>query len=30
MLSYSIKVFPDALADIQNATDWYIDQLYRS
>ena len=28
MPSYKIKVFPEALTDIQNATDWYNEQSY--
>jgi len=28
MSSYKIKVFPEALTDIQKATDWYNEQSY--
>jgi len=28
MSSYKIKVFPEALTDIQNATEWYNEQSY--
>ncbi|RAJ22400.1 type II toxin-antitoxin system RelE/ParE family toxin [Pedobacter cryoconitis] len=28
MPSYKIKVFPEALTDIQKATDWYNEQSY--
>lgn len=28
MPSYTIKVFPEALTDIQNATNWYNEQSY--
>jgi len=28
MSSYKIKVFPEALTDIQKTTDWYNDQSY--
>lgn len=27
MSKYNIKVYPEAIDDIQNATDWYNDQL---